>query len=805
MLVRKFEPSRPYRFARYGRMSDRLQNKRSPDQQFATIDETINRCGYPWLGVTSYRDDGISGRYIRKRAGLQALLRDIETGVLQVDLIVVDTLERLGRADEIGEIRRKLFVEYGVLVVAADNNFADPTGVVGKAVGLVENIRSTEDGRIKAHNVIRGKKDAARLRRWPGGPPPFGFRLKPVINNTVTPPEIYNVLEQDPEQAAALRLAFERAAATGEGDLRLSQWWNECLEIPDAFKPINPFTMSYRLKNPIAIGTLRWGYKRTGVVNDTRVVEPNPDGAELIRDFCQPIVGVELYEGVQRLQLARGQQIRASRWRKAGDEPVKLIAPQAQGLTLKYLLTGLVRCGCCNASMRAVPSGRRSKGGRRYTYYTCPRHYERACRNGRHVQEESLRDAVLTRVRGRLFPVPELPREHPSWFPELLSLVRLEQERYRDSEPDRHAADRDEDHRLEQLLSGWMLTLGNPLKTKAIAEAKVKTDKVDALVLAQLLRCDYLPAVWQPDEQTQRWRGLVTHRTALMTQRTRLKNHIQSLLARLLLQPPGKCLWTKAGLAWLKGLDLPAGERLVLDSELRQLATVEQEVDQLDEQLTEIARQEPRVRLLMTLPGVSYVVALGLLAALGDVTRFQDGDHAVAYLGLVPSTHQSGRRCYQGPITKAGSSQTRWLLNQAAQHVARHAGPLGAFFRRLVKRKNRNVAITAVARKLVTVAFLMLKNNEPYRYARPELMRKKFTTLKVKDAGSNKVRTRGKPGLADVYQAAGLPRVTRPEDLPPGESQMLSERKLNDFVEDLYQPKARQRKECGAREASRKR
>jgi transposase len=198
------------------------------------------------------------------------------------------------------------------------------------------------------------------------------------------------------------------------------------------------------------------------------------------------------------------------------------------------------------------------------------------------------------------------------------------------------------------------VVVSNPLKTRAIAEAKVKTDKVDAEVLAQLLRCDYLPAVWHPDEQTQRWRGLVTHRTALMSQRTRIKNHVQSLLGRLLLQPPGKCLWTKVGLAWLQEVELPAHERLVLDSELRQLEAVAEEVGRADQELAGIARQEPRVRLLMTLPGVNYVVALGLLAALGDVSRFQDGDHAAAYLGMVPSTRQSGRHCYQGPITKAG-------------------------------------------------------------------------------------------------------------------------------------------------------
>lgn len=123
--------------------------------------------------------------------------------------------------------------------------------------------------------------------------------------------------------------------------------------------------------------------------------------------------------------------------------------------------------------------------------------------------------------------------------------------------------------------------------------------------------------------------------------------------------------------------------------------------------------------------------AFGILAALGDLGPFRDGNNDAAYDGLTPTTLQSANRCYCGHNTKAGNSLTRGLLTQAAQHASRHAGPLGAFFRRLTKRKNRSVAITALSRKLVTSAFLMLKNNEPYRYARPELMREKFTKLNV--------------------------------------------------------------------------
>lgn len=332
------------------------------------------------------------------------------------------------------------------------------------------------------------------------------------------------------------------------------------------------------------------------------------------------------------------------------------------------------------------------------------------------------------------------------------------------------------------------IVVGNPLKTKAIAEAKVKTDKVDAEVLAQLLRCDYLPAVWQPDEATRQLRAWMTHRTALSKQRTRLKNQIQGLLGRLLIHAPFKVLWTKQGWAWLTKVPLPAHERFVLDSHLRQLTDTERELKALDEQLAGIARREPKVPLLMTMPGVNYTVALAILAALGDITRFADGDHAAAYLGLAPSTRQSAKRCYHGHITKAGNSSCRWLLTQSAQHAARHPGPVGAFYRRLAKRKNRNVAITAVARKLVTIAFLMLKNNEPYRYAKPALMRSKFANLKilkpVKQRGALKERKR----LTSVYDAAGLPAVKTPDEVPLGERKMLEALRLQSFVTELYPP-----------------
>jgi DNA-binding CsgD family transcriptional regulator len=309
-----------------------------------------------------------------------------------------------------------------------------------------------------------------------------------MVDESASPPEVYNALEFEPREAVALRLAFTRAAETGEGDLRLSQWWNTSPEIPDGLKPVSPPTMGYRLENPIAIGTLRWGKHRTGVVNDTRVVEANPDGPELIPDFCPPLVSVELYERVQQQRRVRGEQIGRSRQRQteaAGEG--KLIAPQARGLTLKYLLTGLVRCALCNASMRPVPSGRRSKGGRRYVYYACPRHYDSACPNSRHVPEDRLRDAVIARLRARLFPPPERAGRVPEWLPELLEVVRQEQQRCREEEPDRAAAEWEELRQLEQQLSGWAQTLGNP-QLPAAVRADIETRYAEAKGREQQLR-----------------------------------------------------------------------------------------------------------------------------------------------------------------------------------------------------------------------------------------------------------------------------------------------------------------------------
>jgi transposase len=344
------------------------------------------------------------------------------------------------------------------------------------------------------------------------------------------------------------------------------------------------------------------------------------------------------------------------------------------------------------------------------------------------------------------------------------------------------------------------VVVSNPLVTKAIAEAKVKTDKVDALVLAQLLRCDYLPSVWQPDEATSLLRELTSRRTSLVQDRTAVRNRIHSLLAVRLIAVPFDELFGSKGRAWLAALDekrLGGQGRLLLDTDLRLHDALEREIEVLDEELARRGYGDARVKLLMTLPGVNVNVAETLLAALGDVSRFVDGNHAASYLGLVPRTRQSADRTYHGPITKAGNSHGRWCMIQAAHCVTRHPGPLGYFFKKLAKRKSYNVAVVATARKLVVIAWQMLTTNEPYRYAVPRSTEDKLRKLRVRATGEKR-KTGPQSGKKNVAKLPGgsrtiksLARVCHEEGLPDpqaltaGEQRVVAESGAAEFVASL--------------------
>ena len=341
------------------------------------------------------------------------------------------------------------------------------------------------------------------------------------------------------------------------------------------------------------------------------------------------------------------------------------------------------------------------------------------------------------------------------------------------------------------------VVVSNPMATKAIAMAKVKTDKVDAHVLAQLLRCDFLPEVWPPDEATRRLRELTGRRGVLVGQRTAMRNRIHSVLAMRLIEAPLKLFERQENREWLKSVEIDAQGRMLIDSDLRQLEFLDKEIAIVDQELAARGHANEQVKLLMTLPGVDVATAEALLAAWGDATRFPDADHAAAYLGLVPSTKQSAEKCYHGPITKRGNCHARHMLVEAAQHLDKHPGPLGHFFRKLMKKKTRNVAVVAGARKLAWIGWTMLHANEPYRYAIPKSTEAKLAKLRVKATGERRKGGAGKgvkavaklPGgsrtiksIAQVCASEGLPE---PRELSAGEQRTVQAANCQTYVAEI--------------------
>jgi DNA invertase Pin-like site-specific DNA recombinase len=392
-------------------MSDDSQNDRSPQQQRDNIDERRRRLGRPWVIVRDYEDAGIKGRLTRKRPGLQSMLRDIRSGAIVVDAILVDKYERFGRLDEMQKIRDELYRKHGVVVLTADSGFADPTDVAGKALAMCEGFRAREDNRIKAHNVLRGKRDAAKQKHWPGGRPPLGLKRMSVMTEKHGREEVDHVLlEPEPETAWIPLKAFQLAYDTGWGGHRLSQALNNDPTIPDQYKPFTPNKLNNWFKNTLYKGALTYGMVSTDFVDDSRIARRNPAEEVLyIPDFCEPIVPPELWDAVAEIRHVRrvcDVMARALR-RQVGD---KQIAPLIPGVALKFLLSGLLRCGTCGLRMAVngtKPYTTAAGEERHYVYYVCPARASGGCPNRIRIPETWLRQVVIDLVRRRLFPVQD--------------------------------------------------------------------------------------------------------------------------------------------------------------------------------------------------------------------------------------------------------------------------------------------------------------------------------------------------------------------------------------------------------------
>lgn len=265
---------------------------------------------------------------------------------------------------------------------------------------------------------------------------------------------------------------------------------------------------------------------------------------------------------------------------------------------------------------------------------------------------------------------------------------------------------------LERL--GCRVELAHPLKVRAIASARIKTDRIDAEVLCDLRRANLLPTSYVPLPPIRDLRELLRHRMRLVHDRTRVKNRLTTVLAKVNLTCPGTDPFGRKGQDYLATVPLPAvfsGQR---DDGLAHLEFLNSQITRIDRQLRLIAKEYPQADRLRTIPGIGIFSALLILAEIGEISRFPTAKQLVSYSGLAPGVYQSANTRHGRGITRQGSRHLRWILVQNALHAMRSPGPLRQCYLRLAQGKGHGKAITAVARKLLVGIYKVLHDGKPF-------------------------------------------------------------------------------------------
>src|SRR5262245_35174581 len=251
----------------------------------------------------------------------------------------------------------------------------------------------------------------------------------------------------------------------------------------------------------------------------------------------------------------------------------------------------------------------------------------------------------------------------------------------------------------------------HPAKVKLIAASRVKTDKVDVLSLAHLLRADLLPEAWVPPQYVRDLRALLSHRRRLVSLQTTAKNRLHSVLHRLSLRAPEGDAFAHKQRAWWAELDLSPTERLRVDQDVATLDHVAAQIAAIDAELRRLSTSEEwaeQVPYLIQLPGIALLSAMTILSAVGDVTRFPSAKQLVGYAGLGAGVHDSGKSHHDKGITKQGRRDLRFSLVEAARTAVRTHPDWEREFERLAKRIGEQKAVVAIACKLLIVVWHVL-------------------------------------------------------------------------------------------------
>ncbi len=269
--------------------------------------------------------------------------------------------------------------------------------------------------------------------------------------------------------------------------------------------------------------------------------------------------------------------------------------------------------------------------------------------------------------------------------------------------------------RLE--LSGWDVRIADAVKAKGLAPLACKTDKIDAWVLAELARRDLVPEIWLPDPAVRAERERARFRLHLVKHRTALKNRVHAILIAHGIPNPNSDLFGLAGRRLLEQLALPEPWRSTTQASLALIDNLDEQINACEQELRALGADHPYVPLLMTIPGIAWILAYTIASEIGDINRFPNPRKLVGYTGLTPKVDQSGEQDRRGPLRKNGPQHLRWALIEAAHTALRHPAyaPIGERMRaRHGRKRGSKLAALETGRRLSEAIWHMLTKQQPF-------------------------------------------------------------------------------------------
>lgn len=259
----------------------------------------------------------------------------------------------------------------------------------------------------------------------------------------------------------------------------------------------------------------------------------------------------------------------------------------------------------------------------------------------------------------------------------------------------------------------------NPNKVKAIASSKKKTDKIDAQILSELLRIDALPEeVIMAEGKDRELRDLIQARHKVISGYTNLMNYLRGLLRQEGVMLRAREFRAKDNFRGIARQELPKQVKEILARYRALIAAMVTEKDKIEENITTYVNQD--IDLIKSIPGMGEISSRTIKAAIGEIKRFKKAKQLTSYCGLVPSVRSSGERTEYGHITREGRSEVRRVGIQSAHAVLRSKSkeglPLRQWHERIAKRRGKKTAVVALARKLITVLFYVLRDKKEYDY-----------------------------------------------------------------------------------------